>query len=56
MMAIPDVGPKKAMALYQELGISSVEELAEAVEDGRVAGLKGFGPKTAENIPHGHPT
>src|SRR5262245_3210121 len=27
LMAIPTLGPKKAMALYQELGVSSVDEL-----------------------------
>ncbi|HEY7283068.1 MAG TPA: DNA polymerase/3'-5' exonuclease PolX [Actinomycetota bacterium] len=53
LMSIPNVGPKKAMALYQELHVASVEELADAVEDGRVASIKGFGEKTAENISTG---
>ncbi|MFI6519586.1 DNA polymerase/3'-5' exonuclease PolX [Spirillospora sp. NPDC050679] len=50
---IPTLGPKKALTLFQELGVASVAELAEAVEAGRLRGLKGFGPKSEENIRHG---
>ena len=53
MMSVPGLGPKKAMALFQELGIASVDDLAAAIEDDRIAGLKGFGPKTQENIARG---
>jgi DNA polymerase (family X) len=53
MMSVPGLGPKKAMGLYVELGIASVDELAAAVQDDRIAGLKGFGPKTQENIARG---
>ena len=52
-MSIPGLGPKKAMVLYQELGVASVPELVAAIEDERVAGLKGFGGKTQENILRG---
>jgi DNA polymerase (family 10) len=50
MMSIPGLGPKKAMVLYRELGVSSVDELQHAVEAHQLAGLKGFGVKTEENI------
>ena len=53
LTGIPTLGPKKAMVLYEELGITSVEQLAEAIQAGRLAGLKGFGAKTEENILHG---
>ncbi|MER7179206.1 DNA polymerase/3'-5' exonuclease PolX [Streptomyces hyaluromycini] len=53
LTAIPALGPKKAMAVYQELGVSSVQELADAIHDERLRDLKGFGPKTEENILHG---
>jgi DNA polymerase (family 10) len=53
LTAIPTLGPKKAMVLHRELGVSSVEELADAIEAGRLSELRGFGPKTAENIRHG---
>ncbi|WP_459181859.1 DNA polymerase/3'-5' exonuclease PolX [Streptomyces sp.] len=53
MTAIPTLGPKKAMALYRDLHIASVQELADAIHDERLRGLPGFGPKTEENILHG---
>jgi DNA polymerase (family 10) len=53
LTTIPTLGPSKAMLLYRELGISSVPELAAAIEEGRLTGLRGFGPRTAENILHG---
>ncbi|MBC2865584.1 DNA polymerase/3'-5' exonuclease PolX [Streptomyces mexicanus] len=53
LTAIPTLGPKKACVLYEELGISSVEELAEAIRAERLRDLKGFGPRTEENILHG---
>ena len=53
LMAVPGLGPKKAMVLYEELGVASVDELAAAVAEDRVAGLKGFGAKTQDNIVRG---
>lgn len=53
LTAIPTLGPKKALAVYEELGISSVDELAEAIKEGRLRGLKGFGAKTEDNILRG---
>lgn len=50
---IPTLGPKKAMLLYRDLGISSIEELVDAIHQERLRDLKGFGPKTEENILHG---
>jgi DNA polymerase (family 10) len=53
MLGVPDVGPKTAMVLYKELGISSVEELKQAALGHRLRGLKGFGEKTEERILQG---
>ncbi|MGP4002328.1 DNA polymerase/3'-5' exonuclease PolX [Streptomyces sp. 8N706] len=53
LMAIPTLGPKKAMTLYEDLHIASVAELLDAIEEERLRDLKGFGPKTEENILHG---
>ena len=53
MMAVPGVGPKKAMVLYERLGLSSPDELAAAVQQGALSGLKGFGKRTEENILRG---
>ncbi|HEY3955203.1 MAG TPA: helix-hairpin-helix domain-containing protein [Streptosporangiaceae bacterium] len=53
MIAIPALGPARAMQLHAELGIGSVTELAEAVKAGRLRDLKGFGPKSEERILRG---
>ncbi|MGK5636749.1 DNA polymerase/3'-5' exonuclease PolX [Streptomyces sp. URMC 126] len=53
LLAIPTLGPKKALALYEELRVSSVPELLDAVRAERLRDLKGFGEKTERNILHG---
>jgi DNA polymerase (family X) len=53
LIAIPTLGPKKAIVLYQELGVSSVDELEQAIKADRLNELRGFGARTAENIQHG---
>jgi DNA polymerase (family 10) len=50
LTAIPGLGPKRAMVLYEQLGVASVDELLAAVDEGRLAEIKGFGKKTADNI------
>jgi DNA polymerase (family 10) len=52
LLTIPSVGPKTALRLSKELGISNVDELEKAILDGRVASLYRLGDKTAENILH----
>ncbi|MDH4067625.1 MAG: DNA polymerase/3'-5' exonuclease PolX [Dehalococcoidia bacterium] len=52
LLAIPGIGPKTANKLSSELGISSVDELERAINDGRVAQLFRLGEKTADNILH----
>lgn len=53
LMAIPGMGPKKAVTLYDHLGIDSVEALTAAVDRDDIAALKGFGAKTQDNIRKG---
>lgn len=50
IMDVPGVGPKSALRLTTELGVKSVQELEEALEDGRVEQLHGFGVKAAGNM------
>jgi len=50
MFGITGMGPKKIQAVWHELSIKTVDELEKGCRDGRVAGLKGFGEKTAANI------
>ncbi|ETK32846.1 DNA polymerase/3'-5' exonuclease PolX [Microbispora sp. ATCC PTA-5024] len=53
LTTVPTLGPKKAMVLYQERGIDSVESLERAIHAGELQGLHGFGAKTEENLLHG---
>lgn len=50
MTDLPGVGPKKVKALYDELGIDSIEKLETACKEGKVAELSGFGEKTQQKI------
>ena len=47
---IPGLGPKRARLLHDELGVSSIDELRQAAEDGRLSDVKGFGKKAEENL------
>ncbi len=53
LLEIPGLGPKKAKALYEKLGVTNLETLKAACEQGRVAELAGFGKKTQDNILQG---
>ncbi|WP_182908507.1 DNA polymerase/3'-5' exonuclease PolX [Microbispora sp. H13382] len=53
LTTIPTLGPKKAMVLYHERGVDSVEKLEHAIHAGLLQGLHGFGAKTEENLLHG---
>ena len=50
MLEIPGLGPKKIKAMYDRLGIDSIEKLEAACQAGTVAELAGFGEKTQTNI------
>src|ERR671917_1567766 len=47
---IPGLGPKRAKLLHDELGVSSIEELRQAAEDGRLKDVRGFGRRAEENV------
>jgi DNA polymerase (family 10) len=50
MLRIQGVGPRTVKVLHDELGISSIEELRAAAEQGHLRGLKGLSARTEENI------
>lgn len=50
LLRVQGLGPKKTKALWEQLGVTSLEALDAACRQGRVAGLKGFGDKTQEKI------
>jgi DNA polymerase (family 10) len=53
ILRIQGLGPKRVKLLFDQLGIDSLEKLAEACESGRVAKLKGMGAKTQQKILEG---
>jgi DNA polymerase (family 10) len=50
ILRVPGLGPKRVHAVVTELGLESLEDLADAASDGRLAKLSGFGKKTAQNV------
>ena len=43
MLDIPSLGPKTIALLWKERGITSLDELVKAIDEGRLEGLKGIG-------------
>lgn len=50
ILEIPGIGPKKVRALWKDLGIESVGELAYACHENRLISLPGFGAKTQKDV------
>ncbi|PEN12877.1 DNA polymerase/3'-5' exonuclease PolX [Longibacter salinarum] len=50
VLKVKGLGTKKVRTLWQELGITSLDELDEAARADQVRSLSGFGKKTQENI------
>ncbi len=44
------VGPKKVKKLWEELGVTTLDELEEAAQSGKVEALEGFGKKSVEKM------
>ena len=53
LLKIPNLGPKKAAALFNELGIQTLDQLKAACEAGEVQKLNGFAAKTEKSILEG---
>lgn len=53
LMRVQGLGPKKAKVLFDELAIADIDDLEEAIAEGRLTGLAGFGTKTIDNIASG---
>jgi DNA polymerase (family X) len=53
LTGVAGLGPKRAMVLYTERGIDSIDELEAAIAAGRLEGLPGFGPRSGENLLRG---
>lgn len=47
---LPGIGPNRARKLYEELGITSLEQLEQAAKERRIRNLKGFSAKLEWDI------
>ena len=59
MLQLSGLGPKRVRALYEELHVTNLAQLARAARDGRIHTLPGFGARTEARIleaidAHGH--
>ncbi len=50
LLTVPSLGPRRAYQVYDELGITSVSELLDALHGQRLRGLRGWGPRSEENL------
>jgi DNA polymerase (family 10) len=50
MTALPGLGPKTALLLHSELGVTNLTELDQAIKEQRLRTIKGLGKKTEENL------
>jgi DNA polymerase (family 10) len=50
LMRMPGLGPKRVRALHLELKVRDRDDLARVVAAGKVAKLRGFGPKLIERL------
>ncbi|MEA2299169.1 MAG: polymerase [Solirubrobacteraceae bacterium] len=50
MTALPGLGPKRARRLYEELGIASLDALADAARGERLRQVRGFGEKFEQSV------
>jgi len=53
LLTIPGVGPKGVKAVYEKLNVKNITELKNAIDDGSLAALAGFGDKKAAVIARG---
>lgn len=50
LIRLPNVGPKKAKKLWEELGVETIDDLETAAREQRVRELAGFGAKSEAKI------
>jgi DNA polymerase (family 10) len=50
LLQVPGLGPGRARAVYQELGISTLSDLEDAARSGRLRDVPGFGPRAIDSL------
>jgi DNA polymerase (family X) len=53
LLAVPGLRPDKVLRLHDQLGIGSLDDLAQACREGRLEGVKGLGPALQRMISQG---
>jgi DNA polymerase (family 10) len=53
LLAVPNIGPKKAALLWHECGVQSLDDLKHAIRSGALKDVKGFGPRTLTQMMRG---
>ncbi len=53
MLRVPGLGPSTIQRVHAGLGIETLQELEDAVRDGRLAALPRFGPRLVERVRNG---
>ncbi len=53
MLSIPGLGPKTIALFWKQRGVTTIDALAKALDDGTLGGLKGVGEKKLEGIRQG---
>ena len=53
LLRVPGLGTSKIHLLHTTLGVDSLDALEQVAGDGRLAGVKGFGAKTAAKVAEG---
>lgn len=53
LASIEGIGPKTIKVLYQDLGVTSIEDLEKAVKERQLRTLEGFGEKSEQKILNG---
>lgn len=53
LTAVEGIGPQTVKRLWQELGVQDLNDLEQAVTQGHIRDLKGFGPKSEAKIKKG---
>lgn len=53
LLAIPGIGAKTALRLYRDLGVTNLEELAAALEAGRIGTTKSLGKRLETTVREG---
>jgi len=53
MLKIPGMGPKTISLFWKERGIESLDQLVQAIDTGKLEGLKGIGQKKIDQIKEG---